>query len=315
MHYGRMASVEKIQSTTGRFVLGLAVLVVGAFSVTAAGRSMARAFLASLRIAKPQAVSVSIPSPPGSSGTRPFQGVISGMIAKNVSVALDEADQPVASVAAAGKLAGFDVQLPRVRTDPPTMSVLGAHAIEMVADRNQLLAVFAEAGRKDVTVPESVEGSKIAVRTPRALRVQYGNCPVPVANTIQGQIQGPPPPSTDNANCVVLIEGPAVSADVPPALDMGPLVELALELSGMSPTQTQDFQRVLDWKSTLAVAVPRNLRSLEAKDVSGAHAMLLITAGRRGPTWAMVWARNGMVYALSGYGNAGDAVPLANSIN
>jgi hypothetical protein len=70
----------------------------------------------------------------------------------------------------------------------------------------------------------------------------------------------------------------------------------------------------LDWKSTLAISLPRNLRSIEAKEVNGAHAMLLITAGRRGPTWELVWARSGMVYALTGYGNSADAIALANSI-
>jgi hypothetical protein len=290
------------------------VLIV-VLSATTAGRSLAHGFLASLRLAKPQTVSASVSPAPGAGGTRPLQGVIGGMIAKSVSTPLDEADQPAASAAAAAKLAGFDVQLPRARTDAPTLSIIGAHAIEMVADRTQLRTIFAEAGRKDVAVPDAVDGAKVAVRTARAVRAQYGNCPVPVANTIQGQIQGPPPPSTDNANCVVLIEGTPVSADVPPALDMVPLVELALELSGMSPAQTHDFQQVLDWKATLAVTVPRNLRSIEATEVKGARAMLLVTAGRRGPTWAMVWSRGGLVYALTGYGSAGDAMPLANSIN
>jgi hypothetical protein len=307
--------VEPKHSNIGRLAATGAVVFIVALTVTSNGREITRNFLASLRIAKPQTVSASVTPAPGAGGTRPLQGVIGGMIAKNITIGLDEPDQSAPTVAAAAKLAGFDVQLPRARTDAPTFSILGAHAIEMVADRTQLRTIFSEAGRKDVAVPESVDGAKVAVRTSRAVRAQYGNCPVPVANTIQGQIQGPPSPSTDNANCVVLIEGKPVSADVPAALDIGPLMELALELSGMSPAQTHDFQQVLDWKATLAVTVPRNLRSLEVKDVKGARAMLLITAGRRGPTWAMVWSRDGMVYALTGYGNAGDAEPLANSIN
>jgi hypothetical protein len=294
---------------------GGTIVLIGVLAFTSAGRSAAEDFIGALRMAKPKAVGASLSAAPASSGARPFQGVIGGMLAKTVSVAVDEADQPMTTLAAGAKLAGFDALVPRLRTDAPTASVIGAHTIEMVADRNQLLTIFAEAGRHDRTVPPSIDGSKITIRSARALRVQFGNCPVPVANTIQGQIQGPPPASTDNANCVVLVESPAVSADIPSGLDMGPLVELALQLSGMSPAQTHDFQQVLDWKSTLAVNIPRNLRSIEAKEVNGVHAMLLITAGRRGPTWAMVWAKNGMVYALTGYGNAADSVPLANSVN
>jgi len=113
----------------------------------------------------------------------------------------------------------------------------------------------------------------------------------------------------------VFVESPSVAADVPSGLDMGPLIEIALELSGMTPVQAQAVPGTLDWKAALAVSLPRNLRSFEMKEVNGAQAMLLITAGRRGPTWELVWAKSGMVYTLTGYGNAGDAVPLAKSVN
>jgi hypothetical protein len=29
----------------------------------------------------------------------------------------------------------------------------------------------------------------------------------------------------------------------------------------------------------------------------------------------LIWAKNGMVYSLVGYGSSGDAVPLANSLS
>ncbi len=293
----------------------IGVAIVGVLSLTATGRGAVEAFFASLRIAKPQAVNVGIPGPVGSNGARQLQNMVGGMLGKSVDVVLDEADRPAATAEAAGKLAGFAAHLPRARSDAPTIVVTGAHAIEITADLAQLRATFAEAGKKDVAVPASVEGAKVAVRTPRAIRTQYGNCPAAVASTLQNQLQGPPPPSTDNANCIVFVESPAVGADVPAGLDMGPLIEIALELSGMSPVQAQAVPGTLDWKATLAVSLPRNLRSFEMKAVNGAQAMLLITAGRRGPTWELVWAKNGMVYTLTGYGNAGDAVPLANSVN
>jgi hypothetical protein len=291
------------------------VAVVGALSFTATGRGLVETFFGSLRLAKPQAVSVGIPGPAGSNGARQMQNMVGGMLGKNVDVALDEADRPAATAEAAGKLAGFAAHLPRARGDAPTIVVTGAHAIEMTVDIGQLRTTFAEAGKRDVPLSASVEGSKVAVRTPRAIRTQYGNCPAPAAATLQNQLQGPPPPSTDNANCIVFVESPAVGADVPAGLDMGPLIEIALELSGMSPLQAQAVPGTLDWKATLAVSLPRNLRSFEMKAVNGAQAMLLITAGRRGPTWELVWAKSGMVYTLTGYGNAGDAVPLANSVN
>ena len=285
----------------------LLALVVG----TTAGQR----FLAELRIEKPKAVSAAVPGATAPGGGRPLQNMIGGMISNRVDVVLDESERPVANAAVAEKSAGFVPHLPRARTDAATMAVIGAHTIDMTVDVDQLRTIFAEAGKAGVPLPESAQGAKVELRTPRALRAQYGNCPAPPANTIQGQVQGPPPPSTDNASCVVLVESPAVSADVPPSLDMAPLMEIALELSGMSPAQAKGVPQLLDWKSALAVSFPRNLRSIETKDVHGTPAMLFVTAGRRGPTWELLWAKGPLVYALTGYGNSADALALANSID
>ena len=284
--------------------------VLAAIVATAGGQR----FLSELRIERPKAVTAAVPGAGGAGTARPLQNMIGGMIANSVNVALDEPVQPVANAAAAAKAAGFAPHLPRARADAATMTVIGAHTMEMTVDVSQLRTIFDEAGKTSVPIPESAEGTKVVLRTPRAFRTQYGNCPAPPANTIQGQVQGPPPPSTDNASCVVLVESPPVSADVPSTLDMSPLMEIALELSGMSPSQAQDVPKLFDWKSTLAISFPRNLRSVETKDVHGSPAMLLVTAGRRGPTWELLWAKGSLVYALTGYGNSADALPLANSI-
>jgi hypothetical protein len=299
---------------TGRWWGPAALVAAAGALIFVATTGVAAPFLSSLRIAKPQAVSAGIPGAAAGNGARQLQSMIGGMIATAVNVGADEADQPVANVAAAGKLAGFPALLPHARTDSPVMIVLGAHEADMTVDVGQLRTIFAEAGQPTAPLPASAQGAKVVLRTPRALRAQYGNCPVPAANTLQGQVQGPPPPSTDNANCVVLVESPVISADVPPALEMDRLIEIALELSGMSPVQAQSVPHVLDWKSTLAISLARNIRSVETKEVNGAPAMLLVTAGRRGPTWEMVWTHGGMVYALTGYGNPADAVALAISI-
>ncbi len=134
-----------------------------------------------------------------------------------------------------------------------------------------------------------------------------------MANTLQDQLQGPPPPSTDNSDCVVLIESPPTTAEVPAGLNMQQLVAIGLELSGMSPTQTQVFQRMFNWQSTLSMSMPRFMRSYDSVAVDGGPAMLLNTAGRRGPTYELFWTRDGIVFSLAGYGSSADAVPLANS--
>jgi hypothetical protein len=135
-----------------------------------------------------------------------------------------------------------------------------------------------------------------------------------VANTIQAQIQGPPPPSTDNGNCIVLTETPLAAVTLPSALDTAAVMTIALELSGMSPNQARDFRRLFGWSSAITIAPPRFMRSYELTSVGGAPAMLMITGGRRGPTYVLAWVRDGVVFTLTGYGSSADAASLAASV-
>ena len=285
-----------------------------ALALVVAFTSPGQQFFGALRIAKPASVNVNIPSFSGASAGRQLQDIVSGILAEKVNVTLEEPERPVAGVAAASTLAGFPARLPRV---PHRCADAQCHRRAFdpgQVNRALLKTIFTEAGLPKVTVPESVDGATVTVSAPRAIRAQYGNCPVPVANTLQNQIQGPPPPSTDNGNCVILIESSIVSADVPPALDTRLLVEIALEIAGMSPDQAQTFQKLFDWKTALSLSMPRGTRSYQTVTVDGVQGMLVNTAGRRGPTWALIWAKNGMVYSLVGYGSSADAVPLASSI-
>jgi hypothetical protein len=186
--------------------------------------------------------------------------------------------------------------------------------MELSVNRAQLLTMFAEAGSSIHDLPRSIEGTPVRMNTPRGIRAQYGNCPAPVTNSIQNQIQGPPPPSSENGDCLVLLETPSTAVSVPPGLDIAPLVEIGLELSGLSPDQAHSFQKMIDWKSAISLPMPRFIRSLERVDINQTPGMLLNTASRRGPTYELVWVRNDLAYALIGYGNSGAAVPFAAAI-
>lgn len=290
-----------------------ALVVFALLAIPASGGGLGQRFLASLRIAKPKAVAAGVSVPSATSAGRRLQTMISSMVAETTSVTLDESDQPVASAESASRLAGFTTRLLQTRIDAPSLSVIGAHAMNAKVSRAQLETILTEAGQRDVRVPGGVDGTTIAMQTPRAIRAQYGNCPAPAANTLQNQINGPPPPSSENGNCVVFTQTPVSTAVVPPGLDIGQLVTIALELSGMSPNQTRDFQHTFDLKSTLSMSLPRSVRSYDAVQVNGQRGMLVSTAGRRGPTYELIWASAGTMFTLEGYGSSADALPLASS--
>lgn len=290
-----------------------AVVVIALLSLISPVRGLAAKFFASLRIPKPQAVSVDVSAFSGANGNRTLQQMISQMISSKTNVTENEADETAANADAASKLAGFAVQLPAARKDLPKIVVQGGHAVDMSVDRGKLQTIFDEAGRHDLVLPANLDGAAVTLKTPRSVRAQYGNCPVP-PSTIQGQINGPPPPSADNSDCLVVTEGQTSVVNAPAGLDIQQLVEIGLELSGMSPNQTQQFLKNVDWKSTLSLAMPRFMRSFETVQINGVQGVLVNTQGRRGPTYMLIWVRDGMAYSLTGYASASDATALANSL-
>ena len=288
-------------------VAGIAMVA----SIPIAGESLGSQFLKSLRIARPQTVTANAPVP---GAARRLSEVIIGVAAETTTAASSEADRAAPSADSASRLAGLRVRLLTARKDPVSLTVLGAQATSAHVNRRQLSTLFTEAGRTDLRVDPSVDGAILSLAVPRGVRAQYGNCPGPIQNTLQTQIQGPPPASTDNGNCVILTEVPAASTTAPPALDTAAVLDIAVELMGMSPNQARDFQRVFGWRGAAAMSPPRFVRSYEVVDVAGHSGMLMITGGRRGPTYVLAWTIDGVVYTLTGYGSSTDAVALAKSM-
>ncbi len=296
----------------GVLVAGLVImLAVGSLMFTPV-RNLASRFLASLRMQKVQAVNVDLSSFVGPNANHTVQQMVSQMISDKVATTVDEPNQPADTPAMAAQLAGFQVNLFAGRKDAPKLEVAGAHAMNMTVDRTRLQAILNEAGRPDLVLPSSLDGAAFAVQLSRRVQAQYGNCPTRGGST--DGVSTPPPASTEYSTCVVLSQGPSPVVNVPDGLDVGALAEIGLELAGMSPKQAQDFLHTVDWKTTLGMSLPRFMRSYEAVEINGVRGTLLSTAGRRGPTYTLVWAKDGMVYSITGFGNSGEAVTLADSL-
>jgi hypothetical protein len=290
----------------------IAILAMAAGFSTSPGRRLARRFVKSLRVQNVQAVNVDLSAFVGPNANGTLQQMVGQMISDKVNVTVNEKEQTVPDAAAASQLAGFPVQLLGGRKNALHVVVGVEHVFTLTADRARLQAIFDEAGRHDRVVPSSVEGAAVAVRMPRTVRAQYGNCPGP--SSAAANVATPPPASTQYSDCVILTEGHSPVVNVPPGLDVEQFAQIGLELAGMSPTQAHEFLQTVSWTSTLGLPVPRALRSYEAVTVNGAPGTLLNTAGRRGAAYTLIWAKNGLVYSLTGFGNSGEAVALADSL-
>jgi Putative zinc-finger len=270
-------------------------------------RSLAQKFLETLRVEKVQPVSLDTSLLEGNRG---MQQTIEHLISDKMVVTIDEKEQPAGDAAEAGRLAGFRVQLPGGRTDAPRLIVEGQHAFNMTLDRGRLQEIFNQAGRPDLALPASADGAMVAVQIPRAVRAQYGSCPQPHDSAEKGRRE-----AREFKDCVVLVEAPSPAISVPPGLDVGQLAEIGLELTGMSPSEARRFCQTIDWKSTLVLPLPRYLRSYDVVDVNGVPGTLVNNPDSQGPRYALIWVRNGIIYALIGYGDSGEALSLANSLN
>ncbi len=292
--------------------LGIAVLAIALVAFTPRGRQAAGDFLAALRIARPQTVTVNLPSGTGV-GYR-LQEMLTGMLADSAASMRDEPSGHVSRATEAAADAGFTLQLPSVRSDTPSVTSVGAHDLTVVVDRSRLQTILAEAGKGRASLPEALQGTTLMLHTPRAVRLEYGHCPAPAPATLITQVQGPPPPPSNIEDCLVLTETPSVQASVPTGLSLDELTEIALEISGLSPERAAAVQRRFQWASTLTLSMPRFIRSFDSVTVNARPAVLFGTGGRRGPLWMLIWSAADMTYTLTGYGNPADAVSLAESV-
>lgn len=309
---------DESRSKSSRPLLaGAAVLIVAVVALSLpAGRAFLGHFFRSLRMQKVQAVNVDLSSFTDPNANPALHQMVAQMISDKVAVTVNEEDQPASDASSATKLAGFPVELLSSRKDPPKLVVSGAHAINLTIDRTRLQAIFTESGHPELTVPQSLDGAPVAVQIPRAVQVQYGTCPGPTSATdaIASNVTGPPAGSTQFSDCVRLRQGPSPVVNVPPGLDVEHLAQIGLEVAGMNSTQSHDFLKTVDWKSTLSMTVPRFLRSYQGVKINGAPGTLLTLAGRRGPGYTLIWVDKGIAYSLVGFGDSTEAVDLASSL-
>ena len=292
-----------------------AVIVAGIVGFPS-GRELLGRFVRSLRMQKVQAVNVNLSAFTDPNANPALHQMIAQMISDDVVVSANEPDQPAADAAAAKQLSGFDVSVISERKDPPKFVVTGRHAFDMTLNRDRLQTVFSQAGHPEISVPPALNGAPLKVEIPRAVEIQYGHCPTPASasQTLANNISGPPPSSTEYSDCLRLREGPNPIVNVPEGVDIQKLAEIGLETAGMNSGQAREFLHNVDWQSTLVMAMPRFLRSYEAVKVAGAKGTLLSMAGRRGPGYALIWAKNGTGYMLTGFGDASHAVDVADSV-
>ncbi len=279
-----------------------------------ATRSFAQRLLATLRIERVQTVSLDLGPLGSNSSQQPLQA-LSKLLSDNTVVTTDEKPFSASSQDAASQAAGFPVRLLSARTDTPAFEITGAHAFHLTLDRSRLQDILDEAGRSDLLLPSSVDGAPVSVQMPRAVAVQYGAC---AKHNAQGATQ----PTTSADPCLLLLQAPSPTINVPSDLNIQQLAETGLQFAGWTPVKASEFCKTVDWKTTLVVPIPAGVQSYETATVNGIRGTLMHFANNHGggPGFALVWVDNqttpgnSMIYSLAGQGDGSSAVQLASSL-
>jgi hypothetical protein len=298
----------------GGLAAGCALVLLLSFAPT---RTWAQKFLEMLRVQKVAVVPIDLSMLSGVGEERGRGKLIAQFISNNVVVTMKPGEPAkVSSVAEASEKAGFHVRTVEGLGTPQAIFVGDEGAFHMTLDRDRLEAVLAEAGRSDIQVPESMDGSTVAVHVPKAVRVLYGSCagddrPPGVANPAGA------PMATNGGSCLEFIEAPSPVVSVPPTLNMAAVAEAGLQIAGMDRAEAHAFCETVDWSSTLIIPIPRIGSSYRRMAVDGVDGVFLEIPemGSSPKRNALIWVKNGMVYSLRTRGNADEVLSAAESLN
>lgn len=281
----------------------LATVVVLTLVVSPPARAVAQRFLGLLRVRNVVVVPVERDFLAEGRGK-----LIGQLLSESVSVTKEEAAQQVAGREQASRLAGFTVRLPASRSDVPRLTVQGAHGFQLTASAKRFETLTGALGRPDITLPAGLDGARVVVDIPRGVKAAYGVCP---ENRSAAR-----PPAADYSDCLIFAQVPSPTVITVPELDLAQIAAVGLELSGMTPEQAQAFSRAVDWTSTLAIPLPRDVVRYENVTVDGVAGVLITSdgMGRRPAGWSLVWIKDGIVYSLVGFGSSSAALPAAESI-
>ncbi len=104
---------------------------------------------------------------------------------------------------------------------------------------------------------------------------------------------------------IIFMQASAPEASFPAGLDLTSAAEIALRILGLENSEAHRFAQEVDWRTTLLVPVPANIRVAKQVDIQGSQGCwwsACATAPRR---WEcrrslVMWSSNGTVFVLTG---------------
>lgn len=201
--------------------------------------------------------------------------------------------QQVANAEEASAAAGFAVRLPPGADGAEKFYVQPGGKASMTVDLAKIQLLLDLAGRSDVQLPAEIDGAKVTVDVPTSVEVRRGNC--------------------SSGRCTTLMQVPSPSIDAPAGLNVPQIGQAFLQVLGMSREEAERFSGNIDWTTTLILPLPVGTEYREVQ-VDGVTGVLVMEQHRGTRFYGLMWVKDGIVYLLSGPGNASDAVNAASNM-
>jgi len=275
-------------------------------------RAIANSFLGLFRVQQITVVQVNpgnLPEQLGSSSQ------LEALLSQNVTIEESGETQPAADAAEASRLAGIPVRLPLNIQDAGELKVQPGGKMSFNVNTQQIRAVLDEIGRRDIELPEGLDGAQVSMAVPKSVAAFYGDCEADLQAARQ-QGYDPDDPSLPRLpNCTTLVQMPSPDISAPPGLDLASIGEAFLQLMGMTQAEAQSFSRNVDWTTTFVLPIPRYGTSYQDLQVDGVTGTLIEQELEdHSAQYMLLWVREGILYALAGPGGEAEALAIGNSL-
>ena len=322
--WGRFAQQRLLKKETSMFkrwfaypvvrVGVIAVLLLTLVLAIPSTRALAGELLNLFRVQQVTVIPVDFTGVEQLTGNDALGNQISALISSSMDMTQKPGDpQAAADAEQASQMTGFIVRTPEGLT-PSQIYITNKAAFTITVDHKKAQALLDEAGRSDLVLPDSIDGAEISVDIPASVNIGYGTCPKPEPDSVEGD--GSPNHYRRYTDCVILAEIPSPTVNAPADVDVAQLAQIGLEFTGMSSEEAAAYTASVDWASTLVVPIPKNAATYEQVTVDGVTGTLIQRSEYDAPQYALVWVKDGIVYAISGLGSdSQQAIEMANSLH
>jgi hypothetical protein len=206
----------------------------------------------------------------------------------------------VANVQEAASKAGFPVLQPDPATLPagaaktPKVRFSPASETRLTFDKQKTREYFDSINRKDLSLPDKLQGSTLVVALPPIVMLEYASA------------------GSDNKPSVMIGQAREIQVGVEGAASLDEVRTFMLGLPDLPPELAQQLRSIKDWTSTLPIPIPVDKVTWQETTIAGSQAYIL--NDNTGLGSGVIWQRDGRILGVAGPMKATDLRKVAESL-